>query len=142
MTGEQTRAFFERHITAWNGHDATALAGHYTDDAVIETPLLGTIHGRTAIEASYRSVFDTWPDSTQTDEALLVDGDRACRIGTATGTQSQEFMGLSGIGKPHKIQMVVIYQLAGDRIAHEQRFYDFTTLLAQSGVLKIKPAKA
>lgn len=141
MTADETRAFFARHTASWNQHDVDALGRDYTDDAVIESPLFGSVHGRQAIEAASRTVFDTWPDSTQVDEAVLVDGDRACRITTASGTQAKEFMGLPSIGKPFKIQVVWIYQLSGGRIMHEQRFYDFTTFLAQIGVLKIKPVK-
>lgn len=141
MNADETRAFFQRHTASWNEHDAETLARDYTDDAVIESPLFGAVHGRQAIEKACRSVFETWPDSTQEDEALLVDGDRACRISTSSGTQAKEFMGLPSIGRPYKIQIVWIYQLSGGRIVHEQRVYDFTTFLAQIGVLKIKPVK-
>ena len=141
MTADETRGFFVRHAAAWNGQNVAALVEDYTEDATVVSPMLGTIQGRAAIEASYHAVFQAWPDQTQQDEGILVDGDRVCRISLGTGTHVHEFAGLPGTGKPFKMHVVWIYQLQGGKIAHEQRLYDFTTLLVQLGVLKVKPAK-
>lgn len=141
MTAEEARAFLGRHVDSVNRHDASALADDYTEDAVMESPIFGIVHGRQAIEASYRAGFQSWPDSLQQTLSLLVDGDRACDIGIFGGTHVHDLMGLPGTGKPFKMHIAFLYQLRDDKIAHERRIYDFTTVLVQLGIMKVKPSK-
>ena len=43
-------------------------------------------------------------------------------------------------GRPFEVPMVFLMQIQGQKIVRERRFYDFTGLLVQVGVLKAKPA--
>jgi predicted ester cyclase len=55
------------------------------------------------------------------------------------GTHVGEFLGLAPTKKAFHVPMVFVYELKDGKIVHERRIYDFTGLLMQIGVLKVKP---
>jgi steroid delta-isomerase-like uncharacterized protein len=138
MTREEVMAFFARRQQAFANLDAAALAADYADDAVIESPIAGVHHGRTA-EDALRAVFTAFPDMTQTVDTLIIDGDRVAEVRRMSGTHVGEFLGLAPSGKPFHVDMVSLYDLKDGKIVRERRIYDFTGMLMQIGVLKAKP---
>jgi hypothetical protein len=50
-------------------------------------------------------------------------------------------MGLPGSGRAFDIEGVRVFEMKDGLIAHERRYYDFTGLLIQLGVLRGKPAR-
>ena len=56
---------------------------------------------------------------------------------THTGT----FMGLPGTGRRVEVEGVCFFEMSEGLIAHERRYYDFTGMLIQLGVLKAKPVE-
>ena len=140
MTREEITAFFARRQHAWVGHDAPALAATNAEDCVAESPWVGTVRGREAIEQVYRQLFTSFPDITFQVEELLIDGHRIAQIATSVGTDIGGFMGLPPTGKPFRLPVVFLYTLNEHQIVHERRIYDFTGMLVQIGVLKAKPA--
>jgi steroid delta-isomerase-like uncharacterized protein len=138
MTREEVMAFFARRQQAFANLDAAALAADYADDAVIESPIAGVHHGRTAEEA-LRAVFTAFPDMTQTVDTLIIDGDRVVEVRRTSATHVGEFLGLAPSGKSFHLDMVFLYDLKDGKIVGERRIYDFTGLLMQIGVLKAKP---
>jgi steroid delta-isomerase-like uncharacterized protein len=140
MTRQQALEFFARQQDQWNRRDADALAGGHSPDGTLISPIFRTVVGHAAILASYRSLFEIFPDWTYTGEELLVDGNRAAQAFFASATHVGEFMGLPGTGRKFQIQGVRLFTMDGDLIAHERRYYDFTGLLIQVGILRSKPA--
>ncbi len=104
------------------------------------SPIFRTVSGREAILQSYQSLFEVFPDWTYQSEDLLIHGNRVAEPFTAQATHVGEFMGLAGTRKKFHIQGVRLFELRDNLIAHERRYYDFTGLLIQLGVLKGKPA--
>jgi predicted ester cyclase len=49
--------------------------------------------------------------------------------------------GLPGTGKRVEFKLVIIFAFEDGLITHEQRIYDFTSVLMQIGVFKLKPAR-
>ncbi len=140
MTREQVQEFFARQQEQWGRRDAEALAGGHHADSTLVSPIFRTVVGRPAILASYRSLFQIFPDWTFTGEDLLIDGDSAAQPFSVTATHVGEFMGLPGTGRKFRLQGVRLFTMSGDLIATERRYYDFTGLLIQVGVLRSKPA--
>jgi len=88
--------------------------------------------GRLAIERAFQTVFLAFPDIRMHTEELLVLGNRAVRICTATGTDSGGFMGLPATGKPVRVSVICLFTFNGDcQIVHEKRIYDFGRVLLQ-----------
>jgi hypothetical protein len=140
MTHEQIREFFAAQERHWRDRNATALAEGHCADGTIISPIFRTVTGAHEIAASYKALFDIFPDWDLRSEQLLIDGTRVAEPFNVTATHRGEFMGLAGTGKHFTIQGVRLFVMRDGRIAHERRYYDFTGLLIQVGVLRSKPA--
>lgn len=120
--------------------DVRDLAEFYADDAVVESPLAGTVSGRGAIVDAQQALFSAFPDLTFAFEAALAGDDRAAVVAEAIGTHSGTVMGLPPTGRPLRFRLVFLLDLRDGKIVRDRRIYDFTGLLVQVGVLKAKPA--
>jgi predicted ester cyclase len=140
MTRDDIMALFARRRDAMVRRDAAALAADYAENAVIDSPWVGTVKGREANEQVWRAIFGAFPDQVIHEEELLVDGDRAALFATGSGTDLGGFMGLAPTGKPFRIAIVFLFTFDDRHIVHERRIYDFTGMLMQIGILKAKPA--
>ncbi|OFW05802.1 MAG: hypothetical protein A3H96_15330 [Acidobacteria bacterium RIFCSPLOWO2_02_FULL_67_36] len=142
MTRAQAVEFFARHQQAWDARDAEALANSHTLDGRIISPIFRTVEGRPAILHSYRALFQIFPDWRYTGETVLVDGNQVAQPFTVTATHVGEFMGFPGSGRRTEFSGVRLLELRDGLIAQERRYYDFTGLLVQLGILQGKPARA
>jgi predicted ester cyclase len=139
MTREDILAFCEMRIGAWRRRDPEALASDHTEHGTVVSPIYSKIVGREAIQRSYESLFQSFPDWAMDNEPPLIDGDRVAVPFTAKATHAGRFMGLDGTGRRCEIHGVMLMRLADGLIADERRVYDFTGLLIQLGVLKSRP---
>ena len=139
MTPERIREFFAAQQRHWRDRNAAALAEGHTPDGTIISPIFRTVTGARDIAVSYTTLFDIFPDWDFAGEDLLIDGDRVAQPFSVSATHEGEFMGLPGSGKRFNIQGVRLFTMRDGGIAHERRYYDFTGLLIQLGVLKSKP---
>ena len=139
MTREAIVQFFARRQALYNQLDAAGLAAVHTEDCVLDSPLAGTVVGRTAIEKVYRALFTSFPDFRIDPTDLIIDGDRAVQIGMLSGTDAGGFMGLPPTGKPFRFPAVFVFAVNDGLITHMQVVYDFTGWLIQIGNLKAKP---
>ena len=141
MTRDDVRRLFSERQEAWTRRDANALAASHAETGVVTSPMFARVSGRDAIQASYRALFDSFPDWTLTQGEPLVDGDRVAVPFEATATHLGEFMCLPGSGRRFDIQGVMLYALSDGLIVDERRAYDFSGLLIKLGVLRAKPAR-
>jgi steroid delta-isomerase-like uncharacterized protein len=140
MTRDDILDLCRRWQDAFARRDLDGLAALYADDAVLDRPLAGMVTGSDALAQAHGGLFAAFPDLTQTFEAPLVDGDRAALIAESAGTHTGTFMGLPPSGRPFRLRLVFLLDVSGGLIVRDRRFYDFTGLLIQVGVLKAKPA--
>lgn len=140
MTRDQIAALFARRQEAWNRLDAVALAGDYTEDATVDSPLAGgSATGRDAIEKLYVTYFAAFPDFKMEPELLLIDDDSVAQLVRVTGTDSGGFMGMAPTRRKITFRCGLFHVVRDGRIVRERRVYDFTGLLIQVGLLKAKP---
>jgi steroid delta-isomerase-like uncharacterized protein len=140
MTRQQVLDLFKRREEAYEDLDAAALVTDYADDAVIESPSAGVHQGREAAEKALRAIFSAFLDLTVTTDHRIIDGASVASVITLEGTHIGDFLGIPPTGKRFSIPAVFFYQLENGKIVRERRIYDFTGLLIQIGVLKVKPA--
>ncbi len=140
MTADEVRAFAERHIEHWQARDAAAIAADHALDGVVESPSAGTHQGRQAIRKALQTWFDSFPDMRFQTEQIVADTDAAAIVVTVQGTQQGEFFGVPAAGQHLKFRMVLAQRFENGLIAHEQRIFDFTSVLARLGVIKIRPS--
>jgi steroid delta-isomerase-like uncharacterized protein len=140
MTRDEIVSFFERRQVAHDNLDAAALAADYAEDCVVDSPTGGTHTGRAAVERVFDAVFDAFLDMKTRTERLVIDGDTVAQVVSVEGSNVGGFLGVPASGRPFRFSAVFVYQLRGRQIVSERRIYDFTGLLTQIGVLKMKPA--
>jgi steroid delta-isomerase-like uncharacterized protein len=139
MTRQEIVQLFDRRNEAWRRHDAAALAADHAEASTVTSPIFGKISGRDAILGTYRDLFAAFADWIVEAQDFLIDGDRVAEVFTAKGTHVQEFFGVPGTGRRFLIRGVIVFDFKDGKIVHEDRFYDFTGMLLQIGVLKAKP---
>lgn len=70
-------------VAALEAGDAAAVAGFYTEDAVLLLPGRAPLAGRAAIEEHFRGVFRSWTMTLESKTAdVVADGDLAALRGT------------------------------------------------------------
>lgn len=139
MTRDEVEALFARRQEAMDRLDAAAVFADYGDDCVVDSPYAGRLIGRVANEQGLRSFFAAFPDVKMHTEELLIDGQQVAQLGSLTGTDMGGFMDLEPTGKAFRVPCVLVYTLKAGQIVRERRIYDFTGLLVQVGILKVKP---
>jgi steroid delta-isomerase-like uncharacterized protein len=131
VTAGDVQAFFAGLRRAYENYDAAAIAAHYDDECLVQSPIGGTISGRAAVEHVARLTLTAFPDFRIEHEDLLVFGDRVVEIATVSGTDTRGFMGLPPTHKPFRAPSVFVFTLRNGRIVHERRSYDFSGFLLQ-----------
>lgn len=141
MTREQIVNVLNTMQRAWNSRDAVGLAAAHSDDGVVYSPIFGEVHGRAAVEQSYRDLFTAFADWTFEPQELIVDGDRAAQLFVVSATHTSDLFGVPATHRRFRIQGVLIFDFQDGKVSVERRLYDFTGLLVQMGVIKAKPAR-
>ena len=141
MNRQDLAAFFQRQQDAWNSRDAAALTAGHAENGTIVSPIFRTVHGRAEILGSYESLFKTFPDWSITGLALLIDGARVAQPFKVHATHGGDFMGLPASGRQFDIEGMRLFEMEEGLIVFERRYYDFTGLLIQLGILRGKPAR-
>ena len=139
MTRDEIAAIIARRQEALTRLDAVALTALHAEDCVLESPWAGTVAGREGIEKVYRELFKSFPDFKYQPEELLIDGDQVAQTATFGGTDNRGFMGLPPSGKQIRIPAALLFTLKNHQIVRLRVIYDFTSMLLQIGVLKVKP---
>ena len=142
MTDDQIAAFIGRHADGWNRHDAEALCRDHAEDGVIVSPMFARIEGRSQICGSYTALFSVFPDWAIRFDAPIRDGFRLAVYFSVIATHQGDFLGHAATGRRCAFEGVSLFELDADLlIREERRFYDFTGLLTQLGVLRVRPAR-
>lgn len=139
MTEHDARRFLEARQDKYRSRDAGALAADHATGGSVHSPIFATVVGRPAIERTYASLFQMFPDWALTFEEAIVDGPRVAHPCHVKATHQGDFMGLPGTGRQVDFRGVLLYRLEDGLIAEEWRLYDFTAVLLKTGVLRVKP---
>ncbi len=142
MTSDLIAAFMSRHAAAWNERDPSALSSHHAVNGVVLSPMFHRVEGRPQILHSYTDLFASFPDWQMRYDEPIESGNRLAVSFTVTATHEGEFMGLPGSGRRCAFEAVSLFRMSPEfLIDEERRFYDFTGLLMQLGVLRVRVAR-
>lgn len=140
MTTTEITALIDRHIDGWSRRDSTALCRDHTKDGVVVSPMFGRVQGQAQICRNYGALFGIFPDWQMRFDAPIISGDRVAMSFSVTATHQGDFMGLAGSGRKCAFEGVSLFQLGAEPlIVEERRIYDFTGLLVQVGILRVRP---
>jgi steroid delta-isomerase-like uncharacterized protein len=139
MTREEMTDLITRCRIALANHDTKGLVAAHAEDCVIESPTAGGVAtGRKAVAKVYDAWFNAFPDLTVAAGELLVDGNRAAHCLVLSGTDTGGFLGMPATGKPFRVPLVWVIEAENGFVTHARPFYDFSGVLIQIGVLKVK----
>jgi predicted ester cyclase len=142
MTNDQIAAFIGRHADGWNRRDPLALSLDHAEQGVIVSPMFGRVENRLGIHGTYTALFAVFPDWALRFDAPIVQDNRMAVFFSVTATHQGDFMGLPGSGRRCAFEGVSLFDLDPELlIREERRVYDFTGLLTQLGVLRVRPAR-
>ena len=132
-----SRKLLNDYLSAWNGHDGTAVAAFYTDDVVVFDSLRGNLSkGRgearaNVIDMYLRAVPDgQW--SLRGEPVLAEDG--FSYEWALTGTNMGDWTTyLRGRGQKIDFKGISIVRLKDGKIAYQANYFDTNALGAQAG---------
>jgi steroid delta-isomerase-like uncharacterized protein len=140
MTREQVLDLIDRWEYAFAQRDMTTYASLYSEQAMLESPLVGSVQGRESIVRATLGLLTAFPDATFTPEPPIVDGDRVAIASRVAGTHEGAILGLAPTHRPFKFPITFFLEVRDGVITRDRRVYDFTGLLVQIGALKARPA--
>jgi hypothetical protein len=130
MTSDEVASFITRHSAAWNQRNPALLSANHAAAGVVLSPMFHRVEGRSQIQKTY----------ARYDEPF-VNGNRIAVFFSVLATHDGDFMGVRGNRRRCAFEGVSLFQLDADLlIEEERRVYDFTGLLIQLGVLRVRPA--
>jgi steroid delta-isomerase-like uncharacterized protein len=139
MTRDDVVRLIEEWQAALDHHDPVAFIKLYSENAVVESPLGGSLSGRDGVRKAFEAFFKAFPDATFLSEPPRIDGDEVVIASSIAGTHTGGFAGLPASGNPFRFQLVFLLTLRDGLIARDRRIYDFTGLMVQIGMIKAKP---
>jgi steroid delta-isomerase-like uncharacterized protein len=141
MTSDEIRSFLDHFRQAWERHDVKALTACYADDCVVMSPIFSKLSGRANVERSFTDLFKAFQTHTITVQDLVIgneDPPRAVVVWSIQSTHIGDVFGMPPSGKKIERTIAYILTLKDGLIVKETRIYDFTSMLMQLGVLKVK----
>jgi steroid delta-isomerase-like uncharacterized protein len=139
MTRESILAVIAHWESAFAERDLQGLSALYADDAILESPIVGSISGREAVTKTTLALLEAFPDAKYTTEPPVIDGTRAAVAAVVEGTHVGAFLGVEPTGRPFRLSLVFLLEFRENEIVRDRRVYDFTGWLVQLGVLNAKP---
>jgi ketosteroid isomerase-like protein len=126
---ESLPEFFARWLRTWVARDIPALLDFYADDCTVETPTMGTINGKQALEDAEKKLFINFHDIGFVDTELMAAGNRLVVTATVTGTDLHGT--LTRPGAAIRFPAVLIWTTEHGRIIRERRLWDFSGFVLQ-----------
>jgi carboxymethylenebutenolidase len=143
MTPSELERLWEDHLAGeFTTKDVEATLATMVDDAVVDhIPVHSGGRGKDELRAFYRDVFiPSWPDDLRQTpiNRVIGDGQIVDEIRTTfTHDRPMEWF-LPGVPPTHRlvdIDIIVVVQFRGDKIAGERIYWDQATVLRQVGLL-------
>jgi steroid delta-isomerase-like uncharacterized protein len=129
MSPESVSELFARWLSAWTIRDLAALIDVYAEDCTVETPTMGTVVGKAALEEAEQKLLTLFRDIAFENMEVIADGDRLVATFIVTGTDT--YGGLAGPGKPLRFPAVLLWTVRDGRVFKERRVWDFSGFLFQ-----------
>src|SRR5262245_191989 len=126
---ERNKEFIRRWIAFANG----SFAGSF--DQFVAADYIGHIGGatmdRAELERIERQFGTAFPDAHHTIDDLIAEDDRVVLRTTARATHQREFEGIPRTGRVVEFTGLIVYRIAGDKIAESWGEIDFLRLMRE-----------
>ncbi len=137
MSTEANKDLIRRWVDLWNSKNVAAVADFVTADYVHHDPNLPEIRGIPAEQQLVSMFLSAFPDLHFTIDDMLAEGDKVVLRVTGRGTQQGELLGVPPTDRQVTFSAMLIYRLAGGKIAEQWAIMDTLGLLQQLGALPV-----
>jgi steroid delta-isomerase-like uncharacterized protein len=130
----------ESHLAAESTQNLEALLAGMTEDCynVVLCDPSPLYRGAEAVARRYRGLWTALPDlHVRLRRVVAVEGELAVTEHTLSGTHGGPLFGIAPTGRLVRVETVVIWEFAGERIRGETVYFDLATVLKQVGVLAL-----
>jgi predicted ester cyclase len=138
-----TRAEVERrlaeHQAGFLARSPALLAETHAVDGTFESPAHGMVRGRDAIRDVYQYWYNAFPDFMLTWRTPVIDPPIAAVFWKFDGTVTGPFFGEVRAGTPIRMLGAAEYTFGEAGIVAVRHIFDFSAVLVNAGVMKIKP---
>lgn len=128
----------ERHVTAWNAHDADA--DPWSQNAVLRTPDGAELVGREQVLDFERGFWTAFPDARLEIVHRIAEGDVVTSegrlIGTHTGPLQTPDGEVAATGRGLEVGWMCIQEVRGDELMSERLYFNQLSFLGQLGLLE------
>jgi predicted ester cyclase len=139
MTRDAIEQLLAEHQAGFLARDPYALAATHAPDGTFESPAHGLVQGRDAIRDVYRYWYKGFPDFSFQWGTPIIEPPRAAIFWKFDGTTTGPFFGDVRPGTSIRMNGAAEYTFGESGIVSARHIFDFSALLANAGVLKIKP---
>ena len=123
-------------IAAWNTHDLDLASAFFTPDYIgNDVAQAQPQHGRDGIRQALAIYFQALPDVRFTLEDLVVAGERAAVVWTASGTHLGSLMNIPPSGRSVTVRGVSTFTLQDGQISRAMYIWDIAGMLRDIGLL-------
>ena len=140
MTRTDIQRRLAEHQAGFLARSPDLLAMTHAPDGTFEGPAHGMVRGRDAIRDVYRYWYNAFPDMMLSWGSAIIDPPRAALFWKFEGTTTGYFFGETRPGTPIKMVGAGEYTFGAEGIISVRHIFDFSAVLVNAGVLKIKPA--
>jgi ketosteroid isomerase-like protein len=121
---DEALALVRQLLAAASRRDGDRVRQCYAENAVAVSPVFGEVHGRTAVAATWQTLFTAFTDLAIEDVDFLVDRDRVAVLARVVTTDRIGWFGLPPTGSPITYRLVLMFTLAEGQIVRDERIYD------------------
>ena len=143
MGTEENKATIRRFVQEYkNDHDHRVIDQLFSQDFVTHFRLPGVTPDLKGFRSVGSAVIGAMPDVTVNLEDLMADGDKVIERTSATGTHTNELLGIPATNRTVKFTEIHIYRFDQGKIVEHWPEVDFYALFAQIGVIPSMPGGA
>jgi len=135
MSLEENKAIVRRLFEAFNKHDPALLDELMAPDYVDN---LRQFRGLESYKQHLTMFYKSFPDTHETIEDIIAEGDKVCIHLKGTATHTGEYRGLAPTGKKTTWEAVSIWRIADGKIVEMCAVADELDFLKQLGVIEYK----
>jgi predicted ester cyclase len=139
MTRAEVERLLTEHQAGFLARSPDLLARTHAPDGTFESPAHGLVRGRDAIRDVYTYWYKAFPDFMLSWGTPVIEPPRAAVFWKFEGTVSGPFFGEVRAGTPVKMVGAAEYTFGDLGIVAVRHIFDFSAVLVNAGVMKIKP---
>jgi steroid delta-isomerase-like uncharacterized protein len=130
------RQFIDDLLAAWNSHNVERAAEFYAlDYEGVDVSQSAPHRGQAGFRQMLATYLTAFPDLQFTNEATIVEGNRAVMIWIADGTHLGRLMNIPPSGHKFQVRGVTVLTLENNKVNHALYIWDVAGLLRNIGLL-------